>query len=125
MGRPAWTRDASQIAFTVGHHRSGQRYGDTLQLYVAAGNGTNVRPLKGAPQGSFDPSWSPGGTQLAFAIRQAGETSIAVIGSDGKRLRKLATSADPRDFFWTPDWSPDGAWILFETSGIRGTGQRD
>jgi Tol biopolymer transport system component len=118
-GGIAWAGDARQIAFTVGNHRAGEHFGDTLRLYVAAGDGTNLRPLKGTPLGSFDPSWSPDGSQIAFAIRREDETSITVIGSDGKGLRKLVTSADPRDFYWTPDWSPDGAWILFEMSGFR------
>ena len=114
-GGIAWTRDAQQIAFTVGNHRAGRRYGDTLKLYVADGNGTNIRPVKGTPTGSFDPSWSPDGSQIAFAIRRADESSIAVIGIDGIGLRRLVSSANPaRFFYWVPDWSPDGTSILFE-----------
>ena len=118
-GGIAWSRDGGQIAFTVGNHRAGELYGDTLQLYVAAGNGTKVRPLRGTPTGSFDPTWSPDGSQIAFAIRGQDETSIAVIGVDGKGIRKLASSTNPRDFYWVPDWSPDGSWILFESKTDR------
>jgi TolB protein len=123
-GGIAWSRDATQIAFTVGNHRAGDRYGDTLRLYVAAADGTNVRPLSGAPQGSFAPTWSPDNSLIAFSIRGKDETSIAVIGVDGTGLRKLASSTDPQDFYWAPDWSTDGAWILFESNPIDGLRSR-
>ena len=119
-GGIAWTQDARQIAFTAGNHRAGNRFGDTLRLYVAAGDGTNVRPMKGTPRGSFDPSWSPDSSQLAFAIRGDDENSIAIIGSDGKGLRKLLSSTQPNEAFFIPDWSPDGAWILFEHFVFQG-----
>jgi TolB protein len=123
-GGIAWSRDGEQIAFTVGNHMAGDRYGETLQLYVAAGDGTNVRPLRGTPLGSLGPTWSPDSSRIAFAIRGEDETSIAVIGADGKGLRKLASSTNPQDFYWTPDWSPDGAWILFEIASYEGPRSR-
>lgn len=120
-GGIAWSRDGSQIAFTVGNHQAGYSYGMRLRMYVAAGDGSNVRPLKGAPVGSFNPTWSPDGSQIAFAIRDEYETSIAVVGIDGKGFRKLASSTNEVNFHWVPDWSPDGSWILFEirSSGLR------
>ena len=113
-GGLAWSRDAGRIAFTVGNHRAGNRFGETLRLYVASGDGTNVRAVKGTPAGSFNPTWSPDGSRIAFAMLGDDETSIAVIGEDGTGLRELASSSDPDEFYWVPDWSPDGAWILFE-----------
>jgi len=115
-GGIAWSREGGQIAFTVGNHREGEHFGDTLRLYVAAADGTQVRPVSGTRPGSFDPTWSPDGSWIAFATRNETGTSISVIGTDGQGLRKLASSNDPDSLYWAPDWSPDGAWILFETN---------
>ena len=123
-GGIAWSRDGNQIAFTVGDHRAGDRYGDTLRLYVAAADGTNARPLGGTPRGSFDPTWSPDGSRIAFAIRGADETSIAVVGVDGKGFKKLTSSTNPRDMYWVPDWSPNGDWILFDMGRMNGVRSR-
>ncbi|MGZ4392457.1 MAG: TolB family protein [Gaiellaceae bacterium] len=82
-GGIGWSRDGGQIAFTVGNHRAGELYGDTLKLYVAAGDGTKVRPLSGAPSGSFYPTWSPDGSQIAFSIR----------GQDGPASRSSVWTA--------------------------------
>jgi TolB protein len=111
-GGMAWSRDGSKIAFAVGRHREGGRWGTTLRLYVANGDGTDARPLRGAPVGSFDPTWSPDGSQIAFSIRGNEETRIAVVGVDGTGFRTIARA--DRGLYWVPDWSPDGSWILFE-----------
>jgi len=118
-GGVSWSRDAKQIAFTVGHHMDGAYYGSTLRLYLAAGDGTNPRPLTGTARGSFDPTWSPDNSRIAFATRTATRTTISVIGVDGQGLRTLASSTNPRDFYWVPDWSPDGSWILFEIGHLN------
>ena len=113
-GGIAWTHDSASLAFTVGNHRAGAHFGETLRLYVADGEGGNAHPMRGTPLGSFDPTWSPDGKRIAFAIRHGAETGIAVVNADGSGFRRLAGSSDRGDFYWVPDWSPDGKWILFE-----------
>lgn len=68
-----------------------------------------------------DPGWSPSGRQLVFArsndpetgLKPVGGRALFVVNANGSRLRRLtpwALKAGDR-----PDWSPDGAWILFRT----------
>jgi len=120
-GDMSWSHDGQRLAFTVGDHNQGDLLGDTLRIYVASADGKSVRPLTGKGFGAFDPTWSPDGTQLAFAKHSANGSGIAVVGADGSGLRLIATSANG-DHYWVPDWSPDGQWIIFDS--WRGEGLR-
>lgn len=120
-GDLSWSPNGKQIAFTVGDHNDGEHYGDTLQIYVAAADGTKARRLTGTAYGAFDPTWSPDGTRIAFTISNAGDRPrIAVIGADGTHLRMLASPPASSNAYWVPDWSPDGAWILFDSHQSEG-----
>jgi hypothetical protein len=66
-----------------------------------------------------DLSWSPDGTQIAFAGIETGEppSGIFVINADGSSLR-LVVAIDGLDLS-APDWSPDGQKLVF--AGLAGT----
>ena len=63
------------------------------------------------------PRISPDGTRLVFSIAMSDDTwrvaTSAVDGSD------LAILTDPGRYGATPDWSPDGSWILYSNSAFR------
>jgi Tol biopolymer transport system component len=113
--------DGSRLAFV--------RYGSTegssviATMDLAAGRVTDLKstrvtePELGVTDG---PTWSPDGTQLAFArqgITVADEDArgdiLPILQADGSNLRQLALS---ELHAMDPDWSPDGSQIVFVTS---------
>ncbi|HZG69699.1 MAG TPA: hypothetical protein VEZ12_23400, partial [Herpetosiphonaceae bacterium] len=65
----------------------------------------------------YFPRWSPDGSQLTYwrdpyEHGQSTGTAVFVINADGSDERRLT---DPAMFAGDPDWSPDGAWIVFST----------
>jgi Tol biopolymer transport system component len=65
----------------------------------------------------YDAHWSPDGSQLTY-WRDPYEnghpkgTTVFVINADGTNEQRLT---DPAMFAGSPDWSPDGQWIVFST----------
>ena len=59
-GRPDWSPDGNQIAFTS--NRDGN-----LEVYVMNADGTNPINLTNHLAGDYSPDWSPDGKQIAFS----------------------------------------------------------
>jgi TolB protein len=76
--------------------------------------------LPTAPEGDFDPSWSPDGQYIAFTSMRNGRLQIyrlmladnSVINLSVVDLSDLIISNIPHSD-WQPDWSPDGKTIAF------------
>jgi Tol biopolymer transport system component len=86
-------------------------------LYVFLSDGGSAHQLTVGTSDDF-PSWSPDGTQIAFAS----EGGIALIASDGSNRVQLTDGGDGIDL--GPTWSPDGTQIAF-TRTVGGTGERE
>jgi Tol biopolymer transport system component len=134
---PVWSPDGSQIAFVS--YLPGS---EVTGIYLMDADGSNIRLLAGNLIGSplptatwdpstedvdtgyfmrelssFDPKWSPDGTQIAFRSAiyfSAGpydRNALYVVNTDGTGLTNLSAPGDViRSNF---DWSPDGNWIAF------------
>jgi Tol biopolymer transport system component len=106
---PAWSPDATQIAFTSG--------GD---LYVMDAAGLSVTRLT-YEAGAGVSAWSPDGTWIVYASLTGCPDSdtcgdIYVVNADGSNPVNL-TPGPARGF--EPAWSPDGSEIAFVGDGDR------
>ena len=108
--QPAWSPDGTQIAFASTRGLAGGWH-----VWVMNADGTNLRELPGDL--TQHPAWSPDGSRIAG---DAGGSAIFVINADGTNERRLATPpASHNDE--APDWSPDGATVVFSESPWDGT----
>jgi Tol biopolymer transport system component len=75
---------------------------------VMDADGTDLRPLVVNGAYNISASWSPDGTQIAFASSsEDGSRSIYVLEVDSGEVNLI------RDNGSSPDWSPDGTQIAF------------
>jgi TolB protein len=110
---------SQSLVFTVNDNGWGE-----IWLMDASGQArkqlTGSRPEGTEAAGSTGPSWSPGGTQIAYTgtgnavIEDPTLEDIYVMDGDGGHVERL-TENDVPDF--SPDWSPDGKHIVFSRGG--------
>ena len=63
------------------------------------------------------PRFSPDGRRIAFSIAMDDDTwEVATIAVDGSDLRILTSTSG---YAQTPDWSPDGSWLIYATSPVK------
>jgi len=105
---PTWSPDGSRIAF------NSDRDGN-WEIYVIDADGSNPRRLTDSPAWDLFPDWSPDGTEIVFFTTDPGKQNqdIAVMAADGSNLRLLTDT--PRTVDEDPVWSPDGAYIAFQS----------
>jgi TolB protein len=82
-------------------------------IFSADLGGDHMLDLTNDPAPDRSPSWSPDGTQIAFASRRANNWDLYLMGADGSGLRRLT---DDPAYDGEPAWSPDGARIAFASS---------
>jgi TolB protein len=103
---PAWSADGRRIVFVLGG-----------SIWRVNGDGNRLtRIIRVVDPES--PAWSPDGTMVVFAARRSGGNfDIYVVGTNGKGLRRLTTSAGVDEH---PSWSPDAKRIAYTHSGRVG-----
>lgn len=109
----AWSSDGKKIAFGCSKH------GDiAMQICIMNRDGTHMVAVTHGKGSRQWPSWSPDSQHLAFFIEnkngQAIDSDIATIDINGRNERIL-THHNGTQRNETPDWSPDGKRIVFQT----------
>ncbi len=98
---------------------SSSKDGDSMELYVANGDGSNARRLTRTRSVNISPRWNPAtGREIAFVSDRGGAPQIYLIGADGANERPLLNMGGQMD---SPAWSPDGRFIAFTWDGGGGT----
>ena len=63
------------------------------------------------------PRFSPDGSRIAFSLAMDDDSwQVATIAADGSDLRILTSTTG---YAQTPDWSPDGSWLIYATSPVK------
>lgn len=124
---PAWSPDGTKIAFMSQTPEGTENY----EIFVMNADGTAPVRLTDSAGPDGWPTWSPDGTKIAFAsVRDDCSYSSAsdclstgdlgpfhtlwVMNGDGSDAHRVS-----RRFVQIPDWSPDGAYLVFGTrSGL-------
>jgi Tol biopolymer transport system component len=107
-GRPiSWSPDSSSIAYSTGFSPD--------EIFVARIEGTAPRKISPNGLSASDPAWSPDGRLIAFhgATDDPSDNAIYVVNSDGGDVRRLTHQAETGHSFSQPQWSSDGARLLY------------
>jgi eukaryotic-like serine/threonine-protein kinase len=104
QSHPALSPDGRSVAFVS--NRDGH-----YNIYVGLLSGANPVKVTDDPNLKTTPSWSPDGTEIAYArLNESGIWDIWKVPALGGTSRRFVLNASD------PAWSPDGRWLAYRTS---------
>ena len=125
LADPVWSPNGATVAGSCTTDNGD--VGAFTQTYLMNSDGSNLRRLtNGQTYGSAnsgtsfaeaEPSWSPSGLKVAFWSFAFGVTIADPDGSNAYSVTGDIPFQVPSVFFGaSPDWSPDGKWIVYRNS---------
>ena len=104
---PAFSADGAKIVY------SQDRPDGLSDLFVMNADGSHRHLLAHHPGNDWGATYSPSGDEIAYE-NTATDISVYVMNADGSQPR-LLTDHPNDDFSWWPDFSPDGAKIVYSS----------
>jgi TolB protein len=100
--------------------RAGGVVPGTMQLFIAASDGSDEHPLLTAPHDDYDAVWAPDGQSIVFTSDRNGSGDLYRVNPDGSGLMQLTSDPSYDD---QAAFSPDGKQLVFIST--RGSGYAD
>ena len=102
---PDWSHDGLRLSFTSWRT-------NRPQIFTIGVDGKGLRNVNDDLAFNWSSSWAPDGSQIAILTGRGGQEEIWIVPDDGGEETRY-THSDGKNIA-RPDWSPDGATILFE-----------
>jgi serine/threonine protein kinase len=120
--QPDWSPDGQRLVFIspCSNRQVRSFLYPGASLYFINQDGTGLKPLPMAPEGDFDPHWSPDGKKIAFTSLRSGKPQIYLLDVNDLSIVPISNS-DSNDK--QPSWSPDGSEIVFVRQRSNTTNQ--
>jgi Tol biopolymer transport system component len=123
---PAWSPDGSKIAYAYGV--SDPEYVDSFNydqsIWIANATGKDAHQVTQlTPGSSWDsgPQWSPDGEKLVFVRADLKLQADAVFTANADGSSQVQVTPWELNGGDSPDWSPNGKWILFHAQPSDGS----
>lgn len=118
VGTPEPSPDGRWVVFAVVEPAYEEKE-ERANLWIVPADGSSTpRRLTAGKGKESSPAWSPDSSRIAFVTRREGDESAQVylIDIHGGEARRISQSVHGAR---RPVWSPDGRWILFQSSSYR------
>ena len=97
--------DGRQIVFEL--------LGDLYTVPMEGGTATRILP---GIMFDSQPRFSPDGSKIVFLSDRSGDENIWIANRDGSVPRAITKGKSTR--YWSPEWTPDGKYIIVSRSGV-------
>ena len=95
-------------------------------VWRSAADGSQRVQLTAAPLEASGPKWSPDGTEIAFFGRLSGKPNrVYIVPAAGGTVQTLTNGESGTAGDTNPDWSPDGATLVFSAHPMHSASQPD